>query len=45
MKEKDITKDADLETAKEFLNNMLSGLNKEEKKNLLKNLLNLTHDL
>ncbi|MBQ8837674.1 MAG: hypothetical protein IJ002_09270 [Clostridia bacterium] len=44
MKEKETTKDNDLEAAKAFLCNMLAPLDEDERKKLLKMLLNLTDD-
>lgn len=38
-------KDKDLETAKEFLQNMLAPLDEEEKKQLLKLLLDITENI
>ena len=41
MNQQNTTTDADLMAAKEFLNNMLAPLEGEERKNMLKMLLNL----
>ncbi len=43
--EKDITEENDLNAAKELLNNMLSPLSEEERKNMLRMLLYITKDM
>lgn len=45
MKENSFTDDKNLETAKEYLDKMLAGLDREEKNDLLKMLLELTENM
>ena len=45
MKENRTTKESDLEVAKAFLNSMLAPLNKDERKELLKRLIDLTEKI